>query len=57
MAFVIENKIIYQGFIIYDGNGKNLKEWFSPTCTESAKTAINKKFDLIPKNVEFTFTD
>jgi hypothetical protein len=57
MAFVIENRVIYQGFMIYEENGKILKEWITPGAPESAKIAIKRKLDLIPPQVEFTLTD
>lgn len=57
MAFVVENGLVYQGFVIYDRKGNILKEWMTPKISETAKAAISRKFDLIPPEVKFTLTD
>jgi hypothetical protein len=57
MAFTIENGIIYQGFIVYDGEGNILKEWMSPNIPDTAKSVIKKKYNLIPQTVTFNLTD
>ncbi|WP_259067371.1 hypothetical protein HDF24_12335 [Mucilaginibacter sp. X4EP1] len=57
IAFVTENGLIYQGFVVYDDNDKILKEWMSPKITETAKAAINIKYNQIPSKVNFTLTE
>jgi hypothetical protein len=57
MAFVVENKVIYSGYIVHDGDGNVLKEWMSEGITSSAKLAIKKKFDQIPNKVAFKLTE
>ncbi len=57
IAFVTENGIIYQGFVIYDNDNKILKEWIAPGTPKTAKEAILKKYNQIPPKVNFTLTE
>lgn len=43
IAFVQIDKIIHQGFIIYEQNGKILKEWYGDNSTELIKSKLDEK--------------
>ena len=57
IAFVEFNNIIYHSFMVYDGKGNTLKEWFSEDTPDDIKNKLKQKFDLIPDSVTLSFID
>jgi hypothetical protein len=55
IAFVTIDKTIHCGFIVYDQNGKTLKEWLGKDPTDEVKTKLREKFKIIPTKVSMTF--
>lgn len=51
MAFIKIGNLVYEGFLVYDANGKTLKEWIAPGTPDPIRKALRNKFKLIPDQV------
>ncbi len=54
IAFVTIGKTIYHGFMIYDSDGKVLKEWFGEKTTDDIQNKLRERFNKIPKRVSMS---
>jgi len=57
IAFVTEEKKIYQGFQVRDTENNILKEWLGKNTPKAVEEKLRKEFEKIPDKVEMTFVN